>query len=115
MKLAMAVLALGFVVSAFGADVAGKWQAQVQTPDGQDMQVTFNLKTDGDKVTGTVEGPMGEMPITEGKVTGDNIEFTVEANDMKIVHKGTVSGDEMKLKVDIGDQTMEMTAKRVKQ
>jgi hypothetical protein len=29
------------------------------------------------------------------------------------VHKGAIQGDEMKLKVDMGERTMEMTAKRV--
>jgi hypothetical protein len=114
MKSAIAVLALVFAGLAFAADVTGKWQTTTHTPDGQEMQLVFNLKQDGEKVSGNVEGPMGEAPITEGKMTGDSISFTVEVNDMKIVHKGTVSGDEMKLKVDIGDQTVDMTAKRVK-
>jgi hypothetical protein len=113
MKFAIAVLALCFAASAFAADVTGKWNGSTQTPDGQDMTIVFTFKMDGDKLTGTAEGPMGEAPITEGKLDGDAITFTVEMNDMKIVHTGTVSGDEMKLKVNIGDQTMDMTAKRV--
>jgi hypothetical protein len=114
MKSALAVLVLLFAGLAFAADVTGKWKATTQGPDGQEMQIIFNLKQDGEKVTGTAEGPMGEMPITEGKISGDEISFTVSAGDMKIVHKGTVSGDEMKLKVEIGEQTMDMTAKREK-
>ncbi len=97
---------------AFAADVTGKWKATTQSPDGQSMQLTFNLKQDGEKLTGAVESQMGEMPISDGKVTGDAITFTVEMGEMKIVHKGTVSGNDMKLKVEIGDQTMDMTAKR---
>lgn len=114
MKLATAVLILFCACAAFAADVTGKWKATAQSPDGQEMQVTFNLKQDGEKLSGTVEGPMGEAPITEGKVTGDTIVFTTEFNEMKIVHKGTVSGDEMKLKVEFGDQSMDWTAKREK-
>lgn len=114
MKSAIAVLALLFAGLAFAADVTGKWQATSHSPDGQDMQITFNLKQDGEKLSGNVEGPMGEMAITEGTVVGDAISFTVEMGEMKIVHKGTVSGDEMKLKVEIGENTMDMTAKRVK-
>jgi len=83
-------------------------------PDGQELQSVFNIKQDGEKLSGTAEGPMGEAPITAGTLTGDSIAFTVEMNDVKIVHKGTVPGDEMKLKVEIGDQTMNRTAKRVK-
>jgi hypothetical protein len=59
-----------------------------------------------------VEGPMGEMKITEGSVKDDAIAFTVETEQFKAVHKGTFSGDEMKLKVEMGDQSFDMTAKR---
>ena len=113
MKLKAAMLILLMTVCAFAADVTGKWKATTQGPNGE-MQLTFNLKQDGGTVTGTVESPMGEMAVSEGKIDGDNISFTVATDQFKVVHKGTVSGDEMKLKVDIGDQTMEMTATRAK-
>ena len=112
MKIVTAVLILLLTLPAFAADPTGKWKAAMQGPDGE-MQLTFNFKLDGDKVTGTVEGPMGEMPITEGKMEGDAISFTVETPNFKVVHKGAIQGDEMKLKVDMGERTMEMTAKRV--
>jgi hypothetical protein len=113
MRLATVLAVLFLATCAFAADVTGTWKASTQTPDGQDVQITFNFKMDGDKLTGTATGPMGDVPITDAKLTGDAIEFTVEAHDMKIVHKGTISGDEMKLKVDMGDQGMEIIAKRV--
>jgi hypothetical protein len=114
MRFAAIALGLCLAVSAFAADVTGKWTATLKTPDGQDMQQVIDLKQDGNKLSGTIETPMGQMPISEGKVDGDAISFTIEMNDMKIVHQGTVSGDEMKLKIQFGDQTFEMTAKRSK-
>jgi hypothetical protein len=114
MKIAMVFLTLLAAATALAADVTGKWNATAQSPDGGEMQIVFNLKQDGDKLTGNVESPMGTVPITEGKMDGDAIAFTVEMGDMKIVHKGTVTGDEMKIKVEIGDQVMNMVAKRAK-
>lgn len=115
MKLARSLMILVLACSAFAADITGKWKALAQGPDGgEGMEIVFNFKVDGDKLTGTVDGPMGQTEISEGKVEGDTIAFTVATNDFKIVHKGKVSGDEIKMKVDIGDNTMEMTAKRVK-
>jgi hypothetical protein len=105
-------MTLMLAASAFAADVTGKWKASIEGPDGQ-MVITFNLKSEGTKVTGTATGPMGETPISEGTLEGDRIRFTVATEQFKILHKGTVSGDEMKLKVDIGDNTVDMTAKRV--
>jgi hypothetical protein len=37
----------------------------------------------------------------------------VGGDDFKVVHKGKVSGDEMKLKVEMGERTFEMTAKKI--
>ena len=114
MKLKAILMTLVMALCAYAADVTGKWKASAQGPDG-DMQITFDLKQDGAKVSGTAESPMGPMQISEGKVEGDQITFTVKSDQFEVVHKGTISGDEMKLKVDVGDRTMEMTAKRVKE
>lgn len=109
----MTVIALVLAVSALAADVGGKWKATTQGPDGTGMELVFTFKVDGNKLTGTVNSQMGDMPITDGKVDGNNITFTVDAMGQKLVHTGTVSGDEMKIKVDFGGQPMEMTAKRM--
>jgi len=113
MKFAAFALFLLMAVSALAADVTGKWKSNFKSPDGNEMEITFNLKQDGETLGGTAEGPMGEMKITEGSVKGDAVSFTVETDQFKVVHKGTVSGDEMKLKVEIGDQSFDMTAKKI--
>jgi hypothetical protein len=113
MKLALTALALFLAASASAADVAGKWKSSAPSPDGQTMELMFTFKVEGAVLTGSVAGPMGEMPISEGKLEGDAISFTVDAGGFKVMHKGTVTGDTMKLKVDMGDQSFEMTATRV--
>jgi hypothetical protein len=113
MKLAATLLALLMAASASAADVAGKWKASAPSPDGSAMDIVFTLKVDGTTLTGTVLGPMGESPISAGKVEGDTLSFDVDAGDFKIAHKGKVTGDSMKLTVTMGDQSFEMTATRV--
>ena len=112
MRISTILMTLTLALSAFAADVAGKWKATMEGPNGS-MQITFDLKVDGKKITGKAIGDMGEMQITEGTIDGDNISFTVQTDQFKVVHKGTVSGNEMKLKVEMGDNSMEMVAKRV--
>jgi hypothetical protein len=114
MKLAATLAILVLAFPALAADLSGRWKASVEGPDGQTMEITFTFKVDGDRFTGTALGPMGEMPISDGKLDGDAISFTVGGDDFKVFHKGKVSGDEMKLKVEMGERTFEMTAKRVK-
>ena len=113
MRLALSVLAVIMAASAMAADVTGKWKASAQGPDGQTMEIVFTFKADGATLAGSVLSPMGEAPITEGKLEGDAISFTVDVGDFKILHKGSVSGDNMKLKVEMGDQSFDMAATRV--
>jgi hypothetical protein len=108
----VAILGMVLAAAAMAADVTGVWKASLQAPDGQTLDLVFKLKADGAKLTGTATSPIGELPISDGKVDGDKVEFTVETDQFKIVHKGTFSGDTMKLTVDMNGQTMEMTAKR---
>jgi len=106
-------------LTALAADVTGKWTAQVPGRGGQAREATFTFKVDGNALTGTVSGRRGEMPISEGKIDGDQISFAqvmeFNGNSMKIVYKGTVSGDEIKFTRtrDGSDQPpQEFTAKR---
>jgi len=106
-------------LTALAADISGKWTAQVPGRNGQTREQTFNLKADGNTLTGTVSGRMGDTPIAEGKIDGDSISFTqtmeFNGNTMKLVYKGTVSGDEIKFSRtrDGGEgQAQEFTAKR---
>ena len=58
-------------VSAFAADVDGKWTGTMATPMG-DIPVGFTLKADGAKLTGTTMGPDGaDVAIVEATGPGD--------------------------------------------
>jgi hypothetical protein len=114
-------LALITVVQAAGADVSGKWTAQVPGRNGQTREQTFTFKADGEKLTGSVSGMQGnQMDISDGKISGSDISFNVtmnfNGNEMKMSYKGTVSGDEIKFtrSREGSDQKQEFTAKRDK-
>ncbi len=94
------VLSLVLAATAWAADVTGKWVAQVPARNGQTREAVFNLKAAGGQLTGTVSSPRGERQISEGKIDGDAISFTVvvefNGNSMKFFYKGKVAGDEIK-------------------
>lgn len=107
----------------WAADVTGKWMAQVPGRDGQTQETTITLKVEGDKLTGTIAGQQGEAAIADGKITGDEISFTVtrerQGNTIKQLFKGKVAGDEIKFtRSTEGGQgnrpPVEFTAKRAK-
>jgi hypothetical protein len=113
MKFRALVLGLLFVAaSVFAASPEGKWGGSVNTPNG-DMKVTFNFHADGDKLTGGMVGMDGmEVPIADGTIDGDNISFNLtlnaEGNEMKLIYKGVVSEDQIKLTGSAGDQEFEL-------
>jgi len=62
---------------------------------------------------------LGKFEIKAGKIDGDNLTFTIDANyqgnALELHHKGKVAGDEIKFTVEIpgSGQTVEDTAKKV--
>ena len=110
-------LALAGVAAA--ADVSGKWVAQVPGRDGQTQETTFNFKVSGAALTGNMVSPRGETAISDGKVAGDDISFTVNlnfgGNDIKLLFNGKVAGNEIKFtrKREGGEgRVQEFTAKK---
>ncbi len=129
MKKRIAFLSVSFVFAALmavwaAADVTGKWVAQVPGREGQTNETTITLKAEGDKLTGTISGRQGDTPISDGKVSGDDISFVVSRETpngtFKMVYKGKVSGDEIKFTRSMeggqggGRPPVEFTAKRAK-
>jgi hypothetical protein len=126
--LILSAVLLVFTVVAIAADVTGKWAGQAPGRNGT-SEITFNLKADGSKLTGTVLGGGGgrggggtpqPREISDGKIDGANISFTVkaEANGQTRVttYTGTVTGEEIKVKQTRegrnGPQSTEYTVKR---
>ena len=100
---------------AYAGDVTGKWVATMETPNGT-RETKFTFKADGAKLTGTVSGRQGDSPIQDGKIDGDNISFSVvrnfNGNEMKVNYTGKLTGEELKLNMEMGERKQEMIAKR---
>ena len=114
---AMAVC-LALALTAAAADITGKWQAQVPGRNGT-RDTTFDLKTDGGKLTGTMSVEGQSVPLANGKVSGDMVSFTASmdrgGNTIKYMFSGKVAGDEIQFKREGGlGQPREFTAKRAK-
>jgi hypothetical protein len=116
-SLLIGLLAL-LTASVYAAGVGGKWVGDVNTPDGQAISLTLNFKVDGDKVTGTVTGPTGDIEITEGKMDGETLQFvlSVDAGGQQLVFKctGKLAGDDqLKINMNGGAElNLDFTAKR---
>lgn len=103
-----AVLSLVLLLAAHGpaaaqdakaVNVAGKWELTSETPRGTST-TTLNLTQDGTNVTGTATMRMGDVPIKDAKLDGNNLTFTIEVGrgerTFEMHYKATVDGDTMK-------------------
>ena len=57
--------------------LSGMWELTWETPRGE-QSFEVSLEQTDLLFTGTADGPMGEMPITEGKIDGDKVSFMIE-------------------------------------
>ncbi len=81
-------------VAAFGADISGTWNMAVETEMGSGTP-TIVLKQDGEKLSGTYNGQLGEAPLT-GTVKGDTVSFWFEVSPggdkIKVTYSGKLEG-----------------------
>jgi opacity protein-like surface antigen len=103
-------------VSAFAADVDGKWTGSVSTPNG-DFPVTFNFTAAGDVLNGSMSAPDGgDIAIKDGKIDGANISFWLSLDmggqALKLTYKGVVASDQIKISGDAGGMPFEFVVKK---
>ncbi len=107
-KILAVVVALGMIsAAAYAADITGKWSMEMAGFGGGDpIKINYTFKADGATLTGSTTGMQGDdIPITEGKINGNDISFVVKMDmmgtEMKMKYKGKVAGDEITLTMEM--------------
>ena len=83
------------------AGVDGKWEGEVAGPGGP-MVMTFDLKADGEALTGTVGSDLtGTSAIEDGKVSADALSFVQVfsrgGREIRFKYEGKLMGEELEL------------------
>ena len=117
--LVLAVASCAAPAVARAADLSGEWAFEVSTSQGSGSP-TFVFKQDGEKLTGTYKGLLGEADVT-GTVTGNKLKFSftgkAQGNEFTVTYDGEIeSEDSLKGTVDLaGMASGTFTGKRKKQ
>jgi hypothetical protein len=94
------LLVLSLAIPGLAADISGTWSGTLSMGDDQ-ITLTYNFKQDGDKVTGYVNTPGGDLQLNDGKVEGDKLSFSVtfemNGNKSKFLATGDIKGEEITL------------------
>ena len=118
--LGILALLLAVALPAAAADLAGKWNAEFDSPIGVQKYV-YEFKKSGDVLAGqaTYDHSMGKgtVALENLKIDGDKVSFeeplTIDGNTITIKYSGTLAGDELKLTRVVGNfGTEQLTAKR---
>jgi type 1 fimbria pilin len=103
--------------SALAQDVSGEWEITSEGRQGPQTQ-TFTIVQDGEKITVTMEGRMGEM-TGEGTIKDNKIEWKItretQRGEFTQTYTGTVDGDTMsgEMQMSMGNRpASEWTAKK---
>lgn len=75
--------------------VAGEYDCVTKSPMG-DQKSVLTVNVDGDSWTGSNAGQMGALEITDGKVDGNTLTWTMDMKvpmPMKLEGTATVDGD----------------------
>ena len=96
----LTALTLSWGAWAAEADISGTWVAPMTTPFGQ-VEFVLRVKTDTDgRLTGFLSG-IGDSPIRDGRVVGNSVQLTLEAENFGQLTEQQVSatlvGDELRL------------------
>src|SRR3569833_1934562 len=104
--LRLLLLTVFCLASVFAAAIDGKWTATYET-QGNSITTTWDIKSDGNKLTGKASSSFGDRDITDGKIEGNTVTWTenIAAGGaaIKVVCKGTLIGDEIKLTLTVGE------------
>ena len=95
--------------------VAGQYDCVTKSPMG-DQKSVLTVNVDGDSWTGSNAGQMGSLDITDGKVDGNTLTWTMDMivpMPMKLEGTATVDGDTITGQIKAGAfGTMAMSGTR---
>jgi hypothetical protein len=74
-------LALAFAASAFPADFTGTWVGQYSGRNGEPIEVAFQIKQDGNSLSGKLYGDYRSSPIVESTINGSLVTFVVKSQE----------------------------------
>lgn len=110
------MLAFCFVIgiAAVVADLNGSWAGVVIAPDGNQYPLNYTFKIDGDTLTGNAHSSRGSIDLTNGRVKGDSLSFSIAVNGEDVVNAGKYysEGDSISLSINYKGMILHSTLKR---
>jgi hypothetical protein len=115
-KTSITVLLVCSFAAAFAVftDVSGNWTGALPMGGGNTYPLSYTFKAVNGKLTGFASSAQGNADLTDGKIYGDSISFSIDAMGMKMLHtaKYFTSGDSIGLTILMNGQKYHTTLNR---
>jgi hypothetical protein len=108
-----------FLTALSAADIAGKWMGRIVGRE-RGRTVYFVFQTEGNRLTGAMTDAHGDNPISDGKIAGNEVSFTINyslsGTPVKRIYRGTIEGDALRMtyQSEDGETRRELVIKRMK-
>lgn len=111
-KIFVSVITCLIVIACYASTAAGRWGGTI----GGLFDVTVQIKEADGKVSGIVSSQIGDIPLSDGKITGNDIVFKEQTyNGIAISSiKAKIAGDKMNVTVNFQGQDLQGTLSRLK-
>jgi imidazolonepropionase-like amidohydrolase len=80
------------------ANLSGTWTIAVNV-EGQNLPGTLTLRQEGNRLTGTLQSPLGSSEVSNGSIGADGFRFTVnvslQGQALEVTFAGTATGNTM--------------------
>ena len=107
------VFLCALVLFCFAADLTGSWKGLVKMQDGSELDVTYKFKAEGEVLTGVVISSYGEIPVTDGKIKGNDFKLSLQIGDNMVEQTGKFYQDSIVINSEFQGTPRKMTFKRV--
>ena len=84
------------------ADISGKYEGVAKSEAFGEIPLTVNLKSNGAKLTGTIETPQGPANITDGTYADGKVTLKFDAGGNEGTVTATINGDKIVGKWELG-------------
>ena len=90
------------------SSLTGRWKGTMG-----EREITLNLVANGPALTGSMLTSMGQVPVSDGVISGDEFSFKLTFGEATVAYNGTLEGDKINLATSLQGQPVAGTLVRV--
>lgn len=101
-----------FVLVCLAADLTGTYRGFVTFQERQ-LELTYKLKAEGEKLTGSISTEYGELELMDGKIDGSDFSYKIDIGNGPMEAKGKFMTDSIEITSNFAGTEVKNVFKRV--